>query len=440
MKSQAPPAPQFWGEPPSRWGVCCFATCSSPPCGNTVKRDACPQTWGAGGAFLLLFLLTIAARAASPVTTYRRMAAQLKQDVAQSNGWVKVTAIGASRHGRPLLLAKLADPAAKPADPVRVLVLCRQHGDEPAGTEALLGLVHRAADGDAALRVKLHSVALYVVPMVNPDGAEQGTRVNAAGADLNRDWGPFTQPETRAVRDAAHLIQPQIVLDAHNWDNSDEYNLDCVEGTRAMLSPMGRLTHSVQLGAVQGLRAQGYQVHPTAFGPDADPRLAHRYFTAQGVLSLLVETHSGSPFDAADFVRRQQMYVELIENIAARYADSKERSALARVEPNIGPVRDAALFAAPMSKTASAAAVRAVRGPKNGWLWPLCVFALALWGAGLRPSTFPASGTRTPKGWRQRTVRASAGPKAARPGRPRYQCSQSVPVFRPAAAACARKR
>ena len=41
------------------------------------------------------------------------------------------------------------------------------------------------------------------MPVLNPDGVVEGHwRDNADGKDLNRDWGTFTEPETRAVRDA----------------------------------------------------------------------------------------------------------------------------------------------------------------------------------------------------------------------------------------------
>ena len=40
-----------------------------------------------------------------------------------------------------------------------------------------------------------------VVPMLNPDGVVRGHwRANRGAVDLNRDWGPFTQPETRSVK------------------------------------------------------------------------------------------------------------------------------------------------------------------------------------------------------------------------------------------------
>jgi predicted deacylase len=51
-----------------------------------------------------------------------------------------------------------------------------------------------------------------IIPDLNPDGVENGHwRHNTGGLDLNRDWGPFTQPETAA---AFAAIQAQIA-DGH---------------------------------------------------------------------------------------------------------------------------------------------------------------------------------------------------------------------------------
>jgi murein tripeptide amidase MpaA len=42
----------------------------------------------------------------------------------------------------------------------------------------------------------------YVIPLMNPDGVDNGHwRHNAGGIDLNRDWANFNQPETQAVKE-----------------------------------------------------------------------------------------------------------------------------------------------------------------------------------------------------------------------------------------------
>ena len=339
---------------------------------------------------LALWLGLALRSAAQPnVTGYPKMTAHLKADAARCP-LVRLTSLGKSAHGhRDLWLVRLAAPAADPARTIRVLVLCRQHGDEPASTEAVLGLIHRlAVGGDPSLRAALLHVTLYLVPMVNPDGAEADTRASGVGADLNRDWGVFHQPETRAVARAARLLRPNLVIDAHNWDGDDEYNADCLEIPRERTTPLGDASHALQQQAVRDLAACGYSVHPTAWGADTDPRLAHRWFARQRLLSALVETHSGSPADVADFQRRQGLYAALLHGLVRRYAASyvMEKPRLDALEGDAkGDVREASLFP-PLPAAASRRLSVALRPHSFAWLWAIGVYGLALWGAGLSGS------------------------------------------------------
>ncbi len=359
-----------------------------------------------GGAFLVLFLrslkplfaslclalylgLAVRSGASAGMTGYAPMTARLRADSAHSP-WLRLASVGKSARGhRDLWLVRAADPAADQAKTLRILVLCRQHGDEPASTEAILGLVHRlAVGGDPSLRASLAHVTLYVMPMVNPDGAEANTRVNGVGADLNRDWGVFRQPETRAVADAARRLSPHLVIDAHNWDGNDEYDADCLEVPRESATPQGRAGHALQQEAVRALAADGYPVHPTAWGADSDPRLAHRWFARRGVLSALVETHAGLPADRADFERRQGMYVALIHALARDWAASpvtRKRDLQTWEADASAPARAAALFPPPPAPHAFHIASASRCAFSGWWLWPLLSFGLALW-AGRAPS------------------------------------------------------
>lgn len=339
--------------------------------------------------------------AAEPnVTSYAGMTSQLQADAARCP-LVRVASIGKSVRGKKdLWLVRVAAEEVDTTQTVRLLVLCRQHGDEPASTEAVLNMIHRLAAGsDPLLRRSLAHVSLYFLPMINPEGADLNTRTNAGGADLNRDWGVFHQPETLAVANAVKKIHPNLLLDAHNWDDSDEYDADCLEIPREAVTPLGKAGHAVQQEAVRQLAASGYVLHPTAWGPDTDPHLAHRWFAGENILSLLVETHSGSTSDRGDFQRRQGLYVALIHGLAAHYSTlyAAEKPRLDTLE-GLENTRtsDSAFFRRPPAPASTRTAAHAASS--YAWLWALGVFGLALWG-GKRPGSedkILAGGVRLP--------------------------------------------
>ncbi|MDQ2799621.1 MAG: hypothetical protein M3Y13_08275, partial [Armatimonadota bacterium] len=359
--------------------------------------------------------LALQATAQSNVTSYAHMTAQIQTDAAHCS-LLRLTSVGQSAKGyRALWLVRLADPANDPRRTIRILLLCRQHGDEPASTEAVLGLIHRlAVGGDPMLRAALAHVTLYIVPMVNPDGAEANTRDNGVGADLNRDWGIFHQPETRAVARAARLLHPQIVIDAHNWDGDDEYNADCLEIPRETVTAQGLASHALQQQAVRDFAACGYAVHPTAWGADSDPRLAHRWFARQNILSVLVETHSGSPADRTDFQRREGMYTALIHSLARHYAvlSATEKTRLGAWEgTDAGSVQEAALFPA-VPPTVSSHVIGILHRRSYGWLWAFGIYGLALWGGRTHPGSQVRHPSRNGRGKRlERNAGLLSSPK-----------------------------
>ena len=89
-----------------------------------------------------------------------------------------------------------------------VLIVGSIAGDEPGGIEVATALASAAA---------ISGVRLWLIPDMNPDGAARGTRANADGVDLNRNFPfawrrlgkpgsryysgtrPASEPETRAV-------------------------------------------------------------------------------------------------------------------------------------------------------------------------------------------------------------------------------------------------
>lgn len=106
--------------------------------------------------------------------------------------------VGRSIGGRPIWKLELA--ADRPQG--CVFILGRQHPPEVTGTIALMSFVETLAGPGETARAFRRRYEVVVVPLVNPDGVAAGHwRSNLGGVDLNRDWGPFRQPETQAVRD-----------------------------------------------------------------------------------------------------------------------------------------------------------------------------------------------------------------------------------------------
>jgi murein peptide amidase A len=119
--------------------------------------------------------------------------------------------IGRSIEGRPITLARIGEPGA----PRKVLVVGCIHGNEPAGRAIVADLMRASPAPDAQL---------LLVRDMNPDGFAHHERVNARGVDLNRNspehWAgagarPWSEPETRAIRDLILREQPSLSLYYH---------------------------------------------------------------------------------------------------------------------------------------------------------------------------------------------------------------------------------
>nr|WP_202458462.1 M14 family zinc carboxypeptidase [Streptomyces sp. SID5464] len=101
-----------------------------------------------------------------------------------------------------------------------VFVNSNIHGNEWEGTDASLKIVEQLATAkDAETRDLLAHSRLYFNITANPDGRIAGTRANANGFDLNRDFVTASQPETRAMRQIELDKQPAVLLDLHGYVN-----------------------------------------------------------------------------------------------------------------------------------------------------------------------------------------------------------------------------
>ena len=132
---------------------------------------------------------------------------------------VQTVTLGESVRGRPIYAYRLGEPADNGVP--TVVLIGAMHGNEPRTRPALWSI----KDGDP-----LVGAEVWVIPTYNPDGIAAGTRKNARGVDLNRNfpyrWAdldgnyesgprPGSEPETRAVMRFLRRVQPDRILSFH---------------------------------------------------------------------------------------------------------------------------------------------------------------------------------------------------------------------------------
>lgn len=147
----------------------------------------------------------------------------------QQKPFITAETIGKSSLGKDMTLLKIGNPKSKN----RILIIGRQHPPEVTGQMALHAFIEDlVADHPLAKKFR-EQFLIYVVPLMNPDGVDEGFwRNNAGGIDLNRDWSAFHQPESAAVRDylAAELADQRnklwFSIDFHSTHDDIYYVVD----------------------------------------------------------------------------------------------------------------------------------------------------------------------------------------------------------------------
>jgi len=82
------------------------------------------------------------------------------------------------------------------SSPIRLGIFAGLHGDEPSGPEAFVIFLTELLRDPSRVR----GYELYIYPVTNPTGYEDGTRHNRAGKDLNREfWRDSAEPEVRIL-------------------------------------------------------------------------------------------------------------------------------------------------------------------------------------------------------------------------------------------------
>jgi len=197
--------------------------------------------------------------------SYQEMTSLLFSLAANHSDIMAVISIGKTHEGRDLWLVKLSDNVSQQENEPEVLFMGAHHGNERPGYEILIYFIQYMVDNyhnTSTVREAINTTQIYIIPMVNPDGVEAGTRKNqepnhgwfgfrrtvtSIGVDLNRNYEgkwfllflrprfyhsatsfhddsevyrgprPFSENETQAVRQFVDTHNITISIDYHTF-------------------------------------------------------------------------------------------------------------------------------------------------------------------------------------------------------------------------------
>lgn len=102
-------------------------------------------------------------------------------------------------------------------DPIRIGFFAGIHGDEPAGSHAVVELARRLVRNPSLAE----GYQLYLYPICNPAGFDAGSRYSATGKDLNRQfWKNSSEPEVALLERQIQELAFHGLISFHADDTS----------------------------------------------------------------------------------------------------------------------------------------------------------------------------------------------------------------------------
>lgn len=205
-----------------------------------------------------------------------------------------ISIAGYSEKGKAIPLVKIGN-----GDKV-VLAWSQMHGNESTTTKAIFdffkfinlgGLFPKEVDDF------LTDYSFYILPILNPDGAENYTRENINGKDLNRDAEALSQKESQVLRKVFDACKPILCLNLH--DQRSIYGFE--DGNSAVISFLSPAADSDRTLTPSRIIAMQHIVRMNEFLQKILPGQVGRYddtfnpacvgdcFTQKGAATILFE-------------------------------------------------------------------------------------------------------------------------------------------------------
>ena len=150
----------------------------------------------------------VRARQSGGYHAYAELTARLQDRAAAYPAICRLSSLGQTVLGREMWALLITDnPDIEEAEP-EFKYVSTIHGDEPVGTELCLNFIDTLLAGygtDADVTEIVNETAIWIVPLMNADGYEAGSRYNARGVDLNRSFPSYPDTYTGTIYDGEPL-------------------------------------------------------------------------------------------------------------------------------------------------------------------------------------------------------------------------------------------
>lgn len=138
--------------------------------------------------------------------------------------------------------------------PKKILLWTQMHGNESTGTKAFLDLIKifmYPGSFEWLTNLILKECTVHCIPVLNPDGAQNYTRVNAQQIDLNRDVIDLKAQESILLQKMLKQINPAYCFNMHDQRTIFSVGPENKPATMSFLAPSVDEERTVTAGRIE---------------------------------------------------------------------------------------------------------------------------------------------------------------------------------------------
>ena len=215
----------------------------------------------------------------------------------QNSNLINISTAGYSIEGREIKLIKIGNGKTN------VMAWSQMHGDESTATLALLDFL-KFIDNDntdfATLKKTiLDEITLYIIPMLNPDGAEKFRRRNELDIDINRDALRLQFPESKILKRIQEETKPKFAFNLHDQGTRYTVGNSYKVATISFLAPAYNYEKDINdvrensmklISQLTNNLSQFIPGHIAKYNDDFEPRAFGDNFVKWGSSLVLIES------------------------------------------------------------------------------------------------------------------------------------------------------